>query len=133
MSGENVDALRSAVKAFNEGDLDGVLAMYDPQAVFVTDGSAVDRPAVMLGADQIRATLQTFIAEFADFRMEVDELLDAGDKLICVQRWAGTGRGSGIPIELAEIIVFTFKDGKIIEGRVHPDRTSALQAAGLSE
>ncbi len=66
-------------------------------------------------------------------RREIEELVDAGDKVICVQRWTGTGRGSGISVELEEVIVFTFENGKIIEGRVYPDRASALEAAGLSE
>ena len=75
----------------------------------------------------------SYLAEFPDFHSEIDELMDAGDKVICVQRWTGTGRGSGLSVDLEEVIVFTFENGKIIEGRVHPDRASALEAAGLSE
>ena len=60
-------------------------------------------------------------------------MLDAGDKVVCVQRWTGTGRGSGLSVDLEEVIVLTFENGKIIEVRVYPDRASALEAAGLSE
>ena len=65
--------------------------------------------------------------------MEIQELVDAGDKVICMQRWTGTGRGSGLSVDLEEVIVMTFEKGKIIEGRVYPDRASALEAAGLRE
>ena len=59
--------------------------------------------------------------------------MDAGDKVVCVQRWTGTGLGSDLSVDLEEVIVFTFENGKITEGRVYPDRASALEAAGLSE
>ena len=59
--------------------------------------------------------------------------MDAGDKVICVQRWTGTGRSSGLSVDLEEVIVLTFENGKIIEGRVCPDRASALEAAGVQE
>jgi hypothetical protein len=38
--------------------------------------------------------------------------------MICLQRWAGTGRGSGLSVNWQDVIVFTFESGKVIEGRV---------------
>jgi hypothetical protein len=34
MSQENLDALRGSNKAFNDGELDRVLELWDPQAVY---------------------------------------------------------------------------------------------------
>ena len=59
--------------------------------------------------------------------------MEASDKVVCVQRWTGTGGGSGIPTEFAEVIVYTFQDGKVTEAMVYPDRASALEAAGLPD
>jgi ketosteroid isomerase-like protein len=88
---------------------------------------------VLQGLDQIRASLMSCLAEFPDFHSEIAELVDAGDNVICVQRWTGTGRGSGLSVDFEEVIVFAFENGRIIEGRVYPDRASALDAAGLRE
>ena len=134
MSEENVDALRRSNRAFNDGDLDQALELWDPQAVYYEQpGNPLDTAEVLRGLDQVRASLASYLAEFPDFHSEIDELVDAGDKLICVQRWTGTGRGSGLSVDLEEVIVLTFENGKIIEGRVYPDRASALEAAGVQE
>jgi ketosteroid isomerase-like protein len=134
MSEENLDAVRRSNKAFNDGDLDGALEIYDPQVVYHEQpGTPLDTAEVLWGLDDVRASVMSYIAEFPDFHSEIDELLDAGDKVVCVQRWTGTGRGSGLSVELEEVIVLTFENGKVIEVRVYPDRASALEAAGLSE
>jgi ketosteroid isomerase-like protein len=134
MSEENVDALRRSNKAFNDGDLDGALEIYDPQVVYHEQpGTPLDTAEVLRGLDEVRASVTSYIAEFPDFHSEIDELLDAGDKVVCVQRWIGTGRGSGLSVELEEVIVLTFENEKIVEARVYPNRASALEAAGLRE
>ena len=134
MSEENVDAVRRSNQAFNDGDLDGALENYDPQVVYHEQpGGPLDTAELLQGLDEVRASVASYLAEFPDFRSEIDELVDAGDKVVCVQRWTGTGRGSGIPTEFAEVIVHTFQNGKVTEARVYPDRASALEAAGLRE
>jgi ketosteroid isomerase-like protein len=134
MSQENVDAIRRSNHAFNEGDLEGALQLFDSDAVYYEQpGNPLDTGEVLRGLDQIRESVSSYIAQFPDFRSEIDELLEAGDKVVCVQRWTGTGRGSGIPTELAEVVVHTFEKGKVTEARVYPDRASALEAAGLEE
>ena len=134
MSQENLDALRRSNQAFNAGDLDRALDLWDPQAVYYErPGTPLDTAEVLRGLDQNRASLTSYVTEFPDFHSEIDELVDAGDKVICLQRWTGTGRGSGLSIDLEEAIVFTFENRKITEGRVYPDRASALEAAGLSK
>ena len=134
MSQENVDAQRRSNKAFNDGDLDGALEIYDPQVVYHEQpGTPLDTAEVLRGLDDVRASVRSYMAEFPDFHSEIDELLDAGDKVVCRQRWTGTGRGSGLSVELEEVIVFRFENEKIVEGRVYPDPASALEAAGLSQ
>jgi ketosteroid isomerase-like protein len=134
MSKENLDAIRRSNEAFNDGDLDRALDLWDPQAVYhELPGTPLDTAEVLRGLDQIRASLSAYLAEFPDFRSEIDELLDAGDKVVCLQRWTGTGRGSGLSVELEEVIVLAFENGKIVEGRVYPDRASALEAAGVQK
>ena len=135
MSEENLDALGRSNKAFNDGELDRALELWDPEAVYrEPPGTPLDTAEVLHGLDQIRASLTAYLAEFPlDFHSEIDELVDADDKVICVQRWTGTGRGSGLSVDLEEVIVFTFQKGKIIEGRVYPDRASAREAAGLQD
>jgi ketosteroid isomerase-like protein len=134
MSEENVEALRRSNRAFNDGELDRALEVWDPEAVYREQpGTPLDTAEVLQGLDEIRASLMSYLAEFPDFHSEIDELVDVDDKVVCVQRWTGTGRGSGLSVDLEEVILFTFENGKIIEGRVYADRASALEAAGITE
>ena len=134
MSEENLDAIRQSSQAFNDGDIERALDLWDPQAVYYEQpGTPLDTGEVLRGRDEIRASVMSYLEEFADFHSEIDELVDAGDKVVCVQRWTGTGRGSGLSVSLPEVLLLTFDKGKVIEGRVYPDRAGALEAAGLSE
>src|SRR3954451_2595331 len=134
MSEENIDAVRRSNQAFNDGDIDRALELWDLQAVYYEQpGTPLDTGEVLRGRDQIRASLMSYLEEFPDFHSEIEELVDAGDKVVCVQRWTGTGRGSGLSVSQPEILLLSFDNGKIIEGRAYPDRASALEAAGLSE
>ena len=134
MSEENLDAVRQSSQAFNRGDIERALDLWDPQAVYYEQpGTPLDTGEVLRGRDEIRASVMSYLEEFADFHSEIDELVDAGDKVVCVQRWTGTGRGSGLSVSLPEVLLLTFDKGKVIEGRVYPDRAGALEAAGLSE
>ena len=87
---------------FNEGDLEGALKLFDPDAVYYEQsGNPLDTGDVLRRLDQIRDSVSSYIGQFPDFRSEIDELVEAGDKVVCVQRWTGTGRGSGIPTQFA--------------------------------
>jgi ketosteroid isomerase-like protein len=133
MSQENVDAVRRSNQAFNEGDLEKALELFDYDAVYYEQpGNPLDTGEVLQGRDQIQDSVSSYIAEFPDFRSEIDELLEAEEKVVCIQRWTGTGRGSGIPTEFEEVILYSFENGKVTEARVYPDRASALGAAGMS-
>jgi ketosteroid isomerase-like protein len=134
MSQENVDVLRRMNAAFNRHDWDGWLSLLDPDVVYYDDASlAIDTPTVVRGLEQALMTMQSFVADLENFRHEIIELVDDGDRIFCMQRWTGTGRSSGVPLELLEPVIYTLRDGLIVEGRVFRDRDSALEALGRSE
>jgi ketosteroid isomerase-like protein len=58
-------------------------------------------------------------------------LIDAGDKVVGCARLRGTGKLSGIDIDLMAFHVITLNAGKIVRVEVFLDRAQALAAAGL--
>jgi ketosteroid isomerase-like protein len=132
MAQENVEIVWRINEAFNRGDWDSWSSLIDPEIVYYEGDSYLDTPPVM-GREQMREASESFIADLDGFRADIEELIDAGDRVLCMTRWRGTGRGSGLPVELLEAIVYTFRDGLLIEGRVFRDRAAALEAVGLSE
>src|SRR4051794_15631812 len=84
MSQENVETFQRAVRAYNDGDLDGVLEAFDPEvewhAVFqVMLGGAA---TVCRGQEEVRAYFQELSEDFAELRLRMDELRDLGDRLV---------------------------------------------------
>lgn len=133
MSQANLEAVWRANRALKQGDVDGALELFDPEVVYHEQpGTPLDTAPVLRGLDDIRSSLTSYIQEFADFHSKIDELVVAGDRVVCVQRWRGTGRESGAAVEVAEVLVYTFRAGRVIEGRVYPDRATALEATGIS-
>ena len=125
MSQENVERLRAMYAGFARGDMRGRPELFSPEFVFepMSDGrqSYVGMEAF---ADQMRE----FLAQWDDFRMEGLEFEDLGDAVLVTERQSGTGKASGIEIDMTFFAVWTFRDGVIVRGRWDPDRESALQA-----
>jgi ketosteroid isomerase-like protein len=70
---------------------------------------------------------------FDNLRLEPEELIDAGDRVVAVQRLSGRAKGSGIETELRFAVVYTISGGKIVRGREYMTREQALEAIGLDE
>ena len=86
------------------------------------------------GKNAFRAWLKDWFDTFDGFRMELLELIDAGDDtVVWVERFGGRAKRSGIEIDLVIGGVFTIRNGKLARGREYATREQALQAAGLRE
>jgi uncharacterized protein (TIGR02246 family) len=82
----------------NARDLDGALALYEPDAAFQAQPG---QPPVQ-GAEAIREALAGFLALEPAMSGEIVKVVEAGDVALVMNRWAlrGTQPG-GEPIELA--------------------------------
>jgi ketosteroid isomerase-like protein len=70
---------------------------------------------------------------WTDYRLDVEELIDAGPSVVLVIREQARGKGSGVPHELRFAQVLTFHRSKIIRVEYFRDKADALEAAGLEE
>jgi ketosteroid isomerase-like protein len=74
-----------------------------------------------------------WFAEFSDARAEINELIDAGDKVLVGITALGRGKQSGVESGWHVWHLWTLRGGKIVRGKGFTDRDEALEAAGLSE
>jgi ketosteroid isomerase-like protein len=89
---------------------------------------------VLHGAEAARQALEEWIDSFEDFRVETEELLDAGDKVIAVVRESGRMRGSTTRIDAPFTAVFAFDEqGRVARLDWFTNRAEALEAVGLRE
>jgi len=72
-----------------------------------------------------------WMRDWSEFRVELDELIDAGDVVVALVRQSGRGRGSGVEVEQETATVFTVEGGKITRIEAYGGRREALRAAGI--
>jgi ketosteroid isomerase-like protein len=131
MRSDAVAVVRDAVASFNRHDWDSFAEFLHPR-IRATDHQPPIGLAAQIDsrAEYIKAC-KGWVAEFDDARVEVDELVDAGDCVVCAARYCGTGRLSGARTEQRQFDFFRVEDGVIVEARVgFRTRAEALAAAG---
>jgi ketosteroid isomerase-like protein len=131
---ENAEVVRAAYDAFAREGLDRFMEHFsDDVEYYVLAGRGSLELGLLRGAAPVRAWLQDWIDTFEDFRMELVEVIDAGETTVFTEeRYGGCARLSGVELDQANWTVFTVRDGKIVGGREWWTREQAIEAAGLS-
>jgi ketosteroid isomerase-like protein len=133
MSQENVEIVRDAAMTFNRGDLDAWFEYLADDIDYRAIEGALDDRGPIQGKAAMRAHWQDWLDTFDDLKAEPLELIDVGDDVVTVLRFAGRAKLSGVQSDLTFAIVYTLRDGKIARGREYWTKEQALKAAGLSE
>ena len=126
-----MEIVRRIYDAYVSGDFETAFALIDPDVTF--DVSIRPEGKVYRGHQGVAEALRTWTGTWEAFRMELQELIDAGDKVIGVEHQSGRGRGSGLPLSQAYFSVFTLGGGKVTRIVWFQSRAEALEAAGLRE
>jgi hypothetical protein len=70
--------------------------------------------------------------DFDDLVVESEEIIDTdNDRVVVTARWYGTGKGSGIPVELRHGAVCTLETRRVKRVELFIAPNDALQAVGL--
>ena len=77
--------------------------------------------------------LADFAAAWDHFEMEVERVIDGGDRVVSLFRIRAVGAGSGIAVEREDGMVWIFREGKLVRLDYFNDQEAALEAAGLGE
>jgi ketosteroid isomerase-like protein len=86
---------------------------------------------VAKGFDDNRASYLDWLAPFATYRQEVEEVIDCGDRVLLLVRAFGRLVGSVQELSHAAAEVFVFRDGKIARIELYGNRARARKAVGL--
>jgi ketosteroid isomerase-like protein len=139
MSQENVEIVRHLIKAWNHSEqervvpLERVVPFLDPGVIFDATRRIIN-PKTYAGIAGVRAMLAERDEVWGEFRMEPDEFVDAGDRVVVIGRWVAKGRGSGAEVNQPIADVFTLHRGRVVRCEIgYSDRAEALEAAGLTE
>jgi ketosteroid isomerase-like protein len=130
MSRENVELLRRGYEAFNDGDVDPFLALFDERFVYTTRGE-LPGGGSFEGVASFRDRILALNDIFDEVRCEPQELIDVGERVVVVLRWIARGRASGVDLEESLCHVWTIRDGLAVELQVYSEREKALEAVGM--
>jgi ketosteroid isomerase-like protein len=129
MSQENVELVRHAFQ-----DVEAFWALLDDYVVWdLREAPLLDLDGVYVGRDAVIKASSHYWGTWDDYRLDLEELRDTGSSVVVVFRERGRGKGSGAPFEQRLAQVWTLHRGRIIRWELFPDRTAALEAAGLGE
>lgn len=132
MPREAVEALRRLYEAFNARGVDGAYDHWDPDIEW-HDVAELPDAGVHHGRDAAAKALQRYIDLGGEFEIHVDEFIDAGDEIVAVWRYRGTGSRSGVQLEQQLFHVWLVKGRRLLRLRQFLSRENALQAAGIRE
>jgi len=83
------------------------------------------------GPDGFRDAWLDWTSPFESFRIDLERVIDAGDRVVSIVRQVGTTNTGGVEIEASAAAVWTIRDGKLTRVEFHLDKETALRAAGL--
>jgi ketosteroid isomerase-like protein len=132
MSQENVDTWRRAIQAWNERDIEGVIAEFDPDVEFLPLIAGVTNEPYR-GEQGVRDFVAAVDEEFEFFVTDPNRFEDHGDVVVAVAEMHAKGRVSGAEVRRPSIHVARFLDGKVVWWQTFATRDEALEAVGLSE
>ena len=84
------------------------------------------------GPEGTREFLTEWVGAWEDWRLEVRELIDAGDDVVAILHQSGRSKTTGLEVDMDFAQVWTIKDGKQTRMRMYADTDEALREVGLS-
>jgi ketosteroid isomerase-like protein len=130
MSRENVEIVRGAFDAFQEGDLGQTIdLMADDLVTYRADPDG----ATYHGKEGFLRATAEWTEDFSEWSVIPEEFIDAGDGVLVRVRQIARGAASGIPVEGEFWFVLKMRARKVAKVSFYIRRAEALEAAGLSE
>jgi ketosteroid isomerase-like protein len=131
MSQENVEAMRSAIDAFNRRDGESFDALLTDDAEIVPVRAALEG-TVYRGADAASQYCAAVDASWENLAWEVEDIREGENWVLALGRIQGRGRGSGAAIDARGAWLARFHDGLVTHFRTYAERSEALEAVGLA-
>ena len=129
MSQENVEVMRRGYERW------GATGQIRAHADLVWDVSKLGWPdqQVYSGPDGANQFNAEWADAWDDWRLEVEDFIDAGERVVAIVNQRGRSKATGIPVDMRFAQVWSFRDGQAIRMQMYASVDEALEAVGLSE
>ena len=133
MSQENVDLVRTVYESFLSADFESALAMIDEAVVWDLSHHNWPGPERYHGHAGVMEVLTEWMGSFEDYRVEVEDVKDGGDRVVAIQHETAIHKESRAGIDRRTASIYTIRDSRVIRIDNYLEPSDALEAAGLSE
>jgi ketosteroid isomerase-like protein len=131
MARREIELLRDLYARWAHGDFRGGRELLDPDVEFNL-GTPDYQTTPARGPDHVEQQMREFLANWADYRVEAEEFLDAGDSVLVRARQRGLGKHSGVEVDMPLVGVWTFRGAKAVRISFYSSEQEAREEAGLS-
>ncbi len=131
MSEEHLEIVRREYAAFAARDWAALADLCDPEIEYETLQAAPGVAGCYRGIREITEFFDAWANPYAEFRVEPEEIIDAGDQVVTVEQHAARGlMGSDADSWLGTSFacLISFKDGRIWRIKEFPTVEAALEA-----
>ena len=128
---EIYELLNTRYDALKGGDIDDLLAFFDPEVVIET----VDAPdpETYHGHGGVRSWFNDTYGPWAAVHIEAEDIKESGEWTVALLHVSLRGEASGVELELPIAIFHQFRGGRIVRDRIYLDRDEGLEAFALKE
>jgi uncharacterized protein len=132
MSSDDVEVVRRAYEAFNNGDPEAAAALLDPEVEWTLPAHFPDAET-WHGRERVVEGLAALAESWESLLIEVHELIDAGDRVVALVHIGGRAALTGIDLSGmgVDAHVWTVRDGRAVAVRMYGGTSEALKAVGL--
>jgi ketosteroid isomerase-like protein len=121
--------IRGLYAEWTRGNMDAVVEYLAPDVIFKS--VTIINPA--RGHDGVRGLHSDILSTVSDWSIEIEELIESGDRVFVRERQRAVGRQSGAPLDATYYAAFRVRDGLITEGFWFHNRADALNAARITD
>jgi ketosteroid isomerase-like protein len=127
MSAENVEVMRNGYAHFlATGEMRA-----DPDLVWDVSRLGWPDQQVYAGVEGAKRFMADWAAIWDDWVLEVEDYLDAGDRVVVIANQRGRSKATGIRGEMRFAQVWTLRDGQAIRMQMYASVEEALESVGL--
>jgi ketosteroid isomerase-like protein len=126
VSQEHVEIVTRVVDAWNRGDLNAWLELFDDYVVWVPVSDHPD-PEPLHGREGVLSFAEQWLEPWDYYEMETDELIERGDEVLWTARHRAR-KADGLEMDVRMSAIFALAHSKIVQIRWFWGREEALAA-----
>ena len=130
MPEERVELARRLIELFNAGEREELKRITAEDAEIVPLRAALEG-TVYRGPDALDQFWAAIDGSWETVRMDPDEIMQRGERVLVVGRLQGRARQSGMDVDSPMAWVMTFENGKVASVRTYVSVAAAREAAEL--